>query len=172
MMRLRRWTKLFVLAGLVCLIAGDTRSQSSSSSTGIDPLAVLDLEVKANAVVVLDTSGSMAESVVANADNFGSISGQFLTGDDPRSKLVIAKTTLQTLIQSNQTKVKFRFGSYTGNQSLFRLLTNDRFLYYTTNSSAAGMSINSAGSGASAPGIARKSDEATTSRSTERRTTT
>ncbi len=156
------WLRL-ACAGLATALAlvltGDsTRAQSTVSPLGQDPLQVLDLQVKANAVIVLDTSGSMAWSAEAAGTPDG-ISQHELGDDDPNSKLAVAKSVLTDVIKANEGKVKFRVGRYAvPSGTPTRLTTNDRFYYATTDAAAATMSVNSGDNGASDPGVSRASD--------------
>jgi hypothetical protein len=88
-------------AGLAFLLIGD-RGAHSAVPSGIDPLEVLNLQVRANAIIVLDSSGSMGETV----------GGTQLSGDDRNSKMVLAKQVIQDVVTANQTKVSFQFGRY------------------------------------------------------------
>src|SRR5215813_1498001 len=94
----------FVLAaGLLAVLAGDhTRGQGAGVSEGIDPLDILDLQVKPNVFIVLDSSGSMNETVRGNST----------VGDHPRAKMFQAKEALLSVIQENQNKAQFLFGHY------------------------------------------------------------
>jgi hypothetical protein len=86
---------LFVLAGDRAITAG---------ALGIDPLEVLDLQVKPNVLVALDTSGSMERLANNNGTGYG--------GDHPRSKMHQAKQVLKAVFQANQDKASFMFGTY------------------------------------------------------------
>ena len=93
----RRRPAAAVLSALVFVITGD-RGAFTAVPGGIDPLEVLNLLVRANALVVLDSSGSMRESPVADDPTTSSDTareGEF-TGDDPRSKLAQAKSVLRS----------------------------------------------------------------------------
>jgi hypothetical protein len=96
-------TGALLLAGaLVFLLAGDRGI--TATSLGIDPLEVLDLQVKPNVFVALDTSGSM-EDLTNNT-------GSGYAGDHIRSKMYQAKQVLKAVFQANQDKASFMFGVY------------------------------------------------------------
>jgi hypothetical protein len=90
-----------LLGGVVLLLSGD-RGARTSGHQGQDPLDVLNLQVRANAIIVVDTSGSMGESL-GSGD---------LGGDAAASKLYKAKQVLKTVIAENERKVSFQFGQY------------------------------------------------------------
>jgi len=123
---LTRWLRRPAIAlGVVALalaVAGD-RSRAASVPAGVlgqDPLEVLELKVRPNVIVVLDSSGSMNETV--DYDGVVAASGARTgSGDHPRSKLAQAKGVLRTVIQNNEDKVSFQFGTYTQ----FRMNFND-----------------------------------------------
>ena len=60
---------LLVAGALIFALAGDRGF--TAPSLGIDPLEVLDLQVKPNVFVVLDTSGSMEDLTNNSASNYG-----------------------------------------------------------------------------------------------------
>jgi hypothetical protein len=92
------------LAGLAFLAVGDGGVQGAAPM-GIDPLEILDLQVKNNVLFVLDTSGSMKAPVDREA--------QFPIGpDDPMSRMYQAKQALKTVIQNNLGKLNFGVASY------------------------------------------------------------
>jgi len=137
--RLRLASRGIALAaalGLLGFLAGDGRA--TVTINGIDPLDVLNLKVRPNVLVVLDTSGSMNQSV--DASNRG-----LRSGDHPRSKLRQAKEVLQSVIQANQNKVSFSYGQYAQVGSRLRDLTprsdrsNERFRYVTNSFASPGM---------------------------------
>ena len=90
-----------LLGGFVLLLSGD-RGARTSNHQGQDPLDVLNLQVRANAIIVVDSSGSMGES----------LGGGDLGGDAAASKMYKAKQVLKTVIQENERKVSFQFGQY------------------------------------------------------------
>jgi hypothetical protein len=87
---------------LLFLLAGDRGV--TATALGIDPLEVLDLQVKPNVVVALDTSGSMEDLADNSASSYG--------GDHIRSKMWQAKQVLKAVFQANQDKASFMFGVY------------------------------------------------------------
>ena len=96
-------TGAMLLAGaLILAVAGDRGF--TATSLGIDPLEVLDLQVKPNVFVVLDTSGSMEDLTDNSASNYG--------GDHIRSKMWQGKQVLKSVFQQNQDKASFMFGVY------------------------------------------------------------
>jgi hypothetical protein len=117
MKRSSAWRKVGLagLAGALALLALGDRGHTQSPPPGQDPLEVLNLQVRANAILVLDSSGSMRELPDADYSGGGSpnLSQGELAGDDPRSKMAQAKAVLRTIVQANETKVSFQFGRYT-----------------------------------------------------------
>jgi len=93
---------LALAAGLMSLLVGD-RARAITSNPGIDPLQILDLQVKPNVYIILDTSGSMREPF-QNSPEMG--------GDDPISKMARAKGALNSFLTTNATKYNFGFGTY------------------------------------------------------------
>src|SRR5690348_2275294 len=79
---------------------------------GIDPLEVLDTLPKANAVVLIDSSGAMRDSPYATSNNSNGISKGELVGSDPHSKLFLAKQALAAVVLRNQAKVSFKLGRF------------------------------------------------------------
>jgi hypothetical protein len=98
----RRAATAGVIAGLVFVLAGD-RGANTAVPAGIDPLEVLNLQVRANAIVVLDSSATMSQT----------LGGNQLSGDDTSSKLYLAKQVIRNIVQANQNKLSFLFGRYT-----------------------------------------------------------
>ena len=87
---------------LIFLLAGDRGV--TATVLGIDPLEVLDLQIKPNVIVALDTSGSMEDLTNDSASNYG--------GDHIRSKMWQAKQVLKAVFQANQDKASFMFATY------------------------------------------------------------
>jgi hypothetical protein len=136
---------LGVLGALVLMVSGDRRAQTAPGpDIGIDPLEILNLQIRANALIVLDSSGSMGQTLEA-AGAHGD-----LAGDDPDSKLFQAKETLKAVIAANERKVSFQFGQYeqpgigAQSASVMTVPTTGigRFLYTTTSVKAASMGTN------------------------------
>ena len=132
----RRWVRMFGLnlALGLALIAnlGDRALSASAANSGIDPLEVLNLQIRNNALIVLDSSGSMRDATSyavagGNATNFAALE---LVGDDPRAKLESAKQVLKKIIKNNETKVSFQFGRYEeGNDYSQPGLNSNKFVY-------------------------------------------
>jgi hypothetical protein len=97
-----RSAALLLACGLVFLLAGDRGV--TAVVDGIDPLEVLNLQVKPNVIVALDTSGSMEDLTNNNNSNYG--------GDHIRSKMWQAKQVLKAVFQANQDKASFMFATY------------------------------------------------------------
>src|SRR5690242_15191229 len=96
----RRAIRLGAL-GLLLAIGGDRAA--AVATRGIDPLDVLNLQVKPNVIVVLDSSGSMQETTEASDRR---------SGDHPRSKMYLAKQVLKQVIGNNADHVTFLMGQY------------------------------------------------------------
>ena len=92
-----------LVGGLVLLLSGD-RGVRTDDDHGTDPLDILNLQIRANAIIVLDSSGSMGETI-------GTVAGD-LGGDALDSKMFKAKQVLKTVIRDNERKVSFQFGQY------------------------------------------------------------
>jgi hypothetical protein len=129
------------IAAAVFLATGDRGS--TAPPPGIDPLQLLDLQVRPNAIVVLDSSGSMREVTTASGLVNGINNGE-LVGDDPNSKLRIAKDVIRTVVDNNKEEISFQFGRYT-QTSLPVLEREERFYYATTDGAAAALQVNTAG---------------------------
>ena len=104
----------FALAGDRSLAVG-----VPASVYGQDPLEVLELKVRPNVLVVLDSSGSMQEMLQypAQPPTVANATHNLRSGDHQRSKMRLAKEVLRSVIANNQTKVSFLFGQYTQNSS-------------------------------------------------------
>ena len=140
-------------AGVVLLMAGDHAQTASPANTAIDPYEILDLQIRPNAIVVVDSSGSMREEVTGTNS---------LSGDDPNSKLAIAKRVLRGVIANNKDKISFQFGQYehtspTTDPYSVRLVNTDRFIYTTDDATISAWEVNRGGNGASYGGISRRS---------------
>ena len=131
---LRRTGALVLAGALLFILSGDR--VMTAPPLGIDPLEVLNLQVKPNVVVALDTSGSMEDTPYV-ASSYG--------GDYTRSKMWQAKQVLKAVFQDNQDKASFLFGVYrystaanpVKNMTLRVNGTPNRFVY-STQSWAAG----------------------------------
>jgi hypothetical protein len=129
---LNRAGLLGLLGALILMVSGDRGAYTAPGvDIGIDPLEILNLQIRANAILVLDSSGSMAETLDANAGD--------IAGDDPDSKLYLAKEVLKSFVLANERKVSFMFGQYeqpgVGPIQTTRMTVPDRlgrFMYKTT----------------------------------------
>jgi hypothetical protein len=125
---LRRGAGLLLAAGLLFVLAGDRGI--TASPQGIDPLEVLNLQIKPNVIIALDTSGSMEDTPYVSS-SYG--------GDHPRSKIYQGKQVLKAVFQANQDKASFLFGVYryssaanpVANMVLRVNQTPNRFVYET-----------------------------------------
>ena len=127
MKRSSRVASMALLAALVFALVGDRALTQSGTIQGIDPLEVLDLKVRPNVIVVLDSSGSMTNAVSET---------NTMSGDHPRSKMYLAKQVLKRVVSDNETKVSFLFGQYAQTSSLqtaARSAGADRAQYSTSN---------------------------------------
>jgi hypothetical protein len=88
---------------MLFLLEGD-RVRALTVNPGIDPLQILDLQVKPNVLFIIDTSGSMKWPV--DTDNFT------LGDDDPMSRAYQAKQAVNSVIQANKTKMNFGLATY------------------------------------------------------------
>lgn len=158
----KRWTVARVLAAglaaaMILVMSGD-RGGWAAAPPGIDPLEILNLQIRANAIVILDSSGSMAETLSVAANDLG--------GDDLNTKLYQAKGVLTQVIKENERKVSFQFGQYEqpgvgaqtgemavptvegasydppGNGANGVTLSTERFLYSTTSVRTANLATN------------------------------
>ena len=109
----------YAAAGVLLLLCiGDATRAQSVGNVGIDPLAVLDLQVKPAAIVILDSSGSMRERPEC-VSGCTTVATKEAVGDDPDSKLWRAKSVLRNVISRNQGRVRFMFGRYGQTSSSF-----------------------------------------------------
>ena len=119
------------VAGALALVSLGDRALTQTPPDGSDPLEVLNLQVRANAIIVLDSSGSMREMPDADLTD-GSpdtpVEGE-VAGDDPTSKLLQAKDVLRQVILANETKVSFQFGRYVQDPASYGPEAANRFLY-------------------------------------------
>ena len=118
----RRGLSLALAAGLMSLLVGD-RARAITVNPGIDPLAILDLQVKPNVLFIIDTSGSMKWP--PDTDNFS------LGDDDPASRIYQAKQAVNTVIQANATNMNFGLATY-------NILDSNKTLNRTTDFDADG----------------------------------
>lgn len=105
-------------AGLVLLAALATSERTARSQAppgiGIDPLEVLNLQVKPNVLIVFDTSGSMSFPLAPPSPPNSLSDGAFafMAGDDSVSRMSQAKQVLRTFLQNNRSKANFGLASY------------------------------------------------------------
>jgi hypothetical protein len=131
------------VAALALGLSGDRTSAAGVPApiNGTDPLEVLELKVRPNVIIVLDSSGSMTQVTDTAATDT-------LSGDHPRSKLFQAKTVLRNFVQQNQNVASFQFLTYTqvgesfSNQSASTI--GNRFQYYTSAAPAATLLVRGA----------------------------
>jgi len=92
---------------LVLSLAGDRGRAATVPAiiNGQDPLEVLSLKVRPNIIIVLDSSGSMTNSVESGENT--------RTGDHPLSRMYQAKQVLRETITANQDQASFMLGTYT-----------------------------------------------------------
>jgi hypothetical protein len=128
----RRFAAAAAAAVLALSLAGDRGRAASVPAAiyGQDPLEVLELKVRPNVIVVLDSSGSMQWLVDEN--------DYAQSGDHPRSKLHQAKSVLKQIVQNNQDKVSFEMGTYTQYGMGFpdRAAGRNRFQYVVSGADA------------------------------------
>ena len=89
--------------GMGLLFSGDTGVHGAVAA-GIDPLEVLNLQIRNNALIVFDTSASMRWPSGADDENYG--------GDDPRSRMVQAKEAVKQVVSANRALMNFGLASY------------------------------------------------------------
>ena len=108
--RLAAWGAALILA--FALVGDRGRAATVPAPVyGQDPLEVLELKVRPNVMIVLDTSGSMKWGVKAPSspsNNYYPPMG----GDHPRSKVWQARNVLNQIVQDNQDQVSFLFAQY------------------------------------------------------------
>jgi hypothetical protein len=100
----RRGIVLGAVLGVFMMLSGDPRAQSSAANWGIDPLEVLQVQVKNNVLFVFDTSGSMRWPVDFDDTSLG--------GDAVDSRLYKGKQAVATVVRSNRTRMNFGLASY------------------------------------------------------------
>jgi hypothetical protein len=122
----KRAAGVLLSAGFLFVLVGDRGM--TATPLGIDPLEVLNLQIKPNVIIVLDTSGSMNDSVGNNT----------LGADHPDSKTGGAKLVMRQALVNNETKVNMMFGTYTNTGSNFARTTvqasnnnQDHFSYWS-----------------------------------------
>ena len=126
------WLFGSVLAlGLLASSGDRSVFSASGGNAGVDPLEILNLAVRPNAIFVLDSSGSMGETTAG-------VGG--LADDDPDSKIATAKAVIRNVISANQSRVSFQFGQYDQGASTISVTTqtaqasgSSRFQYTAKN---------------------------------------
>ena len=111
----RRTGAALAAVTLTLLLTGD--GGVGALPPGINPLDVLSLRVRPNAILLLDSSGSMrdrADFVGFTAAN--AAAGQ-AAGDERSSKMYTAKQVLKKIIKDNEAVVSFQFGRYEQQQT-------------------------------------------------------
>jgi hypothetical protein len=98
-----RMATLGLAMGLGLLLNGDV-GVHGAVSTGIDPLEVLDLQVRNNVLLIFDTSGSMTWPTDVN--NFA------MGGDDPMSRMYQAKQAVRAVVEANRASMNFGMATY------------------------------------------------------------
>jgi hypothetical protein len=98
------------MAVILVLVLTGGHAQMAGTG-GIDPLEILKQQAKPNVFIVLDTSGSMRESI-HNSGNATTINAGELVGDDENAKLFQSKKVLKTIVNNNYDKVNFNFATY------------------------------------------------------------
>src|SRR5882762_4075698 len=99
-----RGLTLGLVISLAFLLVGDRGARAITVNPGIDPLAILDLQVKPNVLFIIDTSGSMKWPT--DTDNFS------LGDDDPGSRAYQAKQAVNAVVQANAAKMNFGLATY------------------------------------------------------------
>jgi len=149
--RTRRGLAWGLAAGVVLLMAGDHAMTATAANSGTDPFEILDLQIRPNAIIVLDSSGSMREEATGTYS---------LSGDDPNSKLATAKRVLKNVVANNKDKISFQFGEYEHTDPASdpyspRIGLRDRFLYATDDATINDWEVNRTGNGAAQGGLTR-----------------
>jgi hypothetical protein len=89
--------------GTMFLAHGD-RGARAYTPFGIDPLAVLDVQVKNNVLIIFDSSGSMSWPLDRDWAGIG--------GDDPMSRMYQAKVAVDSVVRTNRAVVNFGLAEY------------------------------------------------------------
>ena len=99
-----RGLTLGLVLSLAFLLVGDRGARAITVNPGIDPLSILDLQVKPNVLFIIDTSGSMKFPVDTDWMSLGD--------DDPASRAYQAKQAVDSVIQANAAKMNFGLATY------------------------------------------------------------
>jgi len=103
-----------VAIALVGLLAGDRGALTANLVQGIDPLEILDLQVKPNVLFVVDSSAAMG---------FNPERSLYVGGDDPSSRFYRTKQALRELISDNDGKANFGIIDLAADQTQLQLST-------------------------------------------------
>src|SRR5688572_29869175 len=126
----RGWTRVLaagLAVGMTALLVGD-RGLTANAVQGIDPLEILNLQVKPNIVFVVDTSTAMG---------FNPEGTVYLGGDDPHSRLYQAKQAIREAIAGNDGKANFGIVSLNANQAELALSRTAPMVYVSADATAA-----------------------------------
>ncbi|HET8646467.1 MAG TPA: hypothetical protein VFO85_13315, partial [Vicinamibacteria bacterium] len=110
MKRGRRWlrlrtTGLPLAVGMVALLGGGSPARMAPPpGVGIDPLEVLDQQVKHNVLIVLDTSRTMKAPFDRGSFSVG--------GDDPASRFYQVKQALKAAVTANQARANIGLATF------------------------------------------------------------
>jgi hypothetical protein len=119
---------------LIFATVGDRGMAAGTVTGGIDPLELLSLQARPNAIVVLDSSLSMFENT--SSKGIGA-------GDSKSAKMYQAKKVLKTLVEDNQDNVSFMFGKYTPTAA--PTLASGAYVYTTTDPNGASIRASAGG---------------------------
>jgi hypothetical protein len=138
---------------------GRSRDDRVRRQHGIDPFEILDLQIRPNAIIVLDSSG-------LHARGRGERQGPLRRRSQLEARS--AKRVLKKIVDNNKDKISFQFGEYehtNPSSAAYRRRSsdNDRFIYATDDSTVSSWEVNRGGNGASQGGISRSggSDDVT-----------
>ena len=131
----RRWpwtartVAMGLAAGLLALLAGDGIGRGANQVQGIDPLDILNLQVRPNIVFVVDTSRSMGTPPDDMTIQVG--------GDDSQSRLYQVKVALRQAIAENAGNANFGIVDMSSNLANVSVKnTSGPLLYVSTDPSA------------------------------------
>src|SRR5947209_4681917 len=125
----RRWRRpaAFGLAlGLAALLVGD-RGRTANAVQGIDPLEILNEQVKPNVLFVLDSSRAMG---------FTPDRTKYVGGDDARSGFYQAKEALRELLKENDGRANFGVVDLSADPLQLGLTNDGPLVYVSTNAAA------------------------------------
>lgn len=135
--RAERALRLALVGVLALALFGErgARTQTVNGiNLGVDPLRVLDLQLKPNVIFVLDTSGSMQQPPGQSTS---------VVGDDTASKLYQAKQAVNAVLTANSGKFNFGLATYNVLNAQKTLVDNNgsKPLWYVTTTSEPGAAI-------------------------------